>query len=493
MRCRQCGEAIIVMKDSGARPGSPVPKNLFDLRSVLRRSEREPSRFFEEKTPTPPAQEPEIPETEAVPPPEEPAGPTMLPEEPREEEPAEPAAGEAPPGVESPDESVSLRMTEEAPREAEPETAEPPPVEREPFAEQEPEEGEPRVPETEAVTPPEEPSVPQEPEATEAWEPPPVAPAEDVERSGTDIFSFEEERKAAEEKPFELMLNDVESLDFLKEDYQRASTEGELDISGILRSDPSPEPEPVEPLFPVPPERSPGEEPMPDRVEAIQRELQEIGGGSPDPAEARSPAPAAVPSVPPARKTPPPSPNVAARPGSLRRGRPSLVPLVILFLLIAGGGAYLGFTPGGQEILRRMVPAMESLWLGGESAKVRYAVGNLVGYYEPDAKAGTLFVIQGTVTNQGRETKSGIRVWAELFDSGGTHIAGKSVFAGNVLPGEVLRSSSKEAIDKAMANRWGDRLSNLDIGPGKSIPFMIVFFDAPAGIGEYRLEARDGE
>lgn len=483
MRCRQCGEAIIVMKDSGARPGSPVPKNLFDLRSMLKQPERKTSPGIEPPPATLPAEEPSIPqEPEAAAawetPPVEPAGATV-----REDLPA----------VESPDESVSLRMTEEAPREAETETPEPPPVEREPFAEQEPEEGEPRVPETEAVTPPEEPSVPRESEATAAWETPSVEPAEDVERSGTDIFSFEEKRKAAEEKPFELMLNDVESLDFLKDDYQRASIEGELDISGILRSDPSPEPEPLEPLFPVPPERSPGEEPMPDRVEAIQRELQEIGGGSPDPAEARSPAPAAVPSVPPARKTPPPSPNVAARPESLRRERPSLVPLVILFLLIAGGGAYLGFTPGGQEILRRMVPAMESLWLGGESAKVRYAVGNLVGYYEPDAKAGTLFVIQGTVTNQGRETKSGIRVRAELFDSGGTHIAGKSVFAGNVLPGEVLRSSSKEAIDKAMANRWGDRLSNLDIGPGKSIPFMIVFFDAPAGIGEYRLEARDGE
>ena len=42
-------------------------------------------------------------------------------------------------------------------------------------------------------------------------------------------------------------------------------------------------------------------------------------------------------------------------------------------------------------------------------------------------------------------------------------------------------------------DRWGDKLSNLDIAPGKSIPFMAVFFDAPAGIEEYRLEARDSE
>ena len=64
--------------------------------------------------------------------------------------------------------------------------------------------------------------------------------------------------------------------------------------------------------------------------------------------------------------------------GDLRGGRPSLVPLAILFFLIAGGGAYLGFTSGGQKILRRAVPAMESLWLGGDSVEARYTVGNLI-------------------------------------------------------------------------------------------------------------------
>ena len=120
-------------------------------------------------------------------------------------------------------------------------------------------------------------------------------------------------------------------------------------------------------------------------------------------------------------------------------------------------------------------------------------MGNLVGYYEPKARAGTLFVIKGTVKNEGRKKRSGIRVKAELFRSSGEHITSKSVFAGNVLSGDDLRSSPKEAIEKTMANRWGDKLSNLDLGPGKSIPFMVVFFEAPAGIEEYRLEVREGE
>jgi hypothetical protein len=31
------------------------------------------------------------------------------------------------------------------------------------------------------------------------------------------------------------------------------------------------------------------------------------------------------------------------------------------------------------------------------------------------------------------------------------------------------------------------------VGPGKSVPFMVVFFDAPEHIDSYRLEARDSE
>jgi hypothetical protein len=33
----------------------------------------------------------------------------------------------------------------------------------------------------------------------------------------------------------------------------------------------------------------------------------------------------------------------------------------------------------------------------------------------------------------------------------------------------------------------------MDIAPGKSVPFMVVFFNAPEEIGAYRLEAKDGD
>jgi hypothetical protein len=33
----------------------------------------------------------------------------------------------------------------------------------------------------------------------------------------------------------------------------------------------------------------------------------------------------------------------------------------------------------------------------------------------------------------------------------------------------------------------------VDVAPGKSVSFMVVFFDSPEGIEEYRLEALDAE
>jgi len=634
MRCRRCGEAIIVMKESPSRPGPSAPKNLFDLRSVLRQPERQSPPGSDQGTARFRAREaaggePASPEAGISVPPWEPgagkesppvetpgeAVSLRIPEEaPAEAEPEAgapsppeemPAEEEAPP-VEAPGEAVSLRIPEEAPAEAEPEAGAPSPHEEMPAEEEAPPvetpgepvslripdgippgpESEPATPETpapeeveeeqepEAHSPPEEPEIPREPIITTAWEPPAEEPSDHAEEEPPVVsrheaaapgfpapeeteedpvpgappppeepkilrepiittaweppaeepsdhaeavpedsppsfpgpprgFSAERESSpgrrtpSGEEKPFELLLNDADSLDFLKEETRRSEPEEELDISGILRSDPSPDPEPEEIPAPERPTDSmfPGE-PMPDRLEAIQRELQEIGGGSPEPEPERapSPPPTAASSVPPVRKAPPLAPRTAsARTGDLRGGRPSLVPLAILFFLIAGGGAYLGFTSGGQKILRRAVPAMESLWLGGDSVEARYAVGNLIGYYEPNTRAGTLFVIKGTVTNRGRKKRSGIRVHAQLFGSGGTHVAEKTVFAGNLLPADALRSSSKESIEKQMSNRWGDKLSNLDVASGNSIPFMVVFFDAPAGIEEYRLEARDSE
>ncbi len=173
--------------------------------------------------------------------------------------------------------------------------------------------------------------------------------------------------------------------------------------------------------------------------------------------------------------------------------RPSVVILLLLFFALAGGGAYLGFTSGGQRILRDLVPQVESLWLGGGKPDSRYEVGNLIGYYETNAAAGKLFVVKGQVTNEGAARKVGVRVYAALLDAQSRKLAEKTVYAGTIFAGEALRAATRAKIEAAMSNPIGGGLANMDIPPGKSVPFMVVFFDAPDGIDSYRVEPRDVE
>ena len=232
--------------------------------------------------------------------------------------------------------------------------------------------------------------------------------------------------------------------------------------------------------------------PEPSRTDAL---LEELASAAPQ--ELRIPAaetgfpPAELPRpAPPASRPKPYEPRKAASPLL----RSSLVALILLFVALAGGGAYLGFTKSGQDLLRGLVPGMESLWLrGAGKSGPQFDVRNLIGYYETRTAAGNLFVIKGQVANMGRSRKSGIRVHATLLDGKDQMVAERTIYAGNVLPGETLRTASRAKIEEALSNRFGDKLVNMDIAPGKSVPFMVVFFNAPEGIGAYRLEAKDGD
>ena len=89
--------------------------------------------------------------------------------------------------------------------------------------------------------------------------------------------------------------------------------------------------------------------------------------------------------------------------------------------------------------------------------------------------------------------KSGIRIKASLLDEKDQAIVETSSYAGNILPGDMVRKASRGDIDKILSNRFGDRLMNMDVPPGKSVPFMAVFFNAPGEISAYRIEALEGD
>ncbi|HEY3490457.1 MAG TPA: DUF3426 domain-containing protein [Candidatus Deferrimicrobiaceae bacterium] len=217
--------------------------------------------------------------------------------------------------------------------------------------------------------------------------------------------------------------------------------------------------------------------------------------------EAEEPPPDRQPSQPQALPPEYPVQKTAVRESAQRKRRessfrPAVAGLALLFLAIAGTGGYLGFTDAGRARLGALVPSLAPL-LGGDNAARQagspFDVRNLIGYYDNTTKAGRMFVIKGQVANMGTVAKGRIRIHAALLDASNKTMAEKTVYAGNVLGGEALRTADRETIEKTLSSPFGEKLVNLDIAPGKSVPFMVVFLDIPEGIDAYRLEAKEGE
>jgi len=127
------------------------------------------------------------------------------------------------------------------------------------------------------------------------------------------------------------------------------------------------------------------------------------------------------------------------------------------------------------------------------SAAPKYDLRNVIGYYESGGASPRILVIKGQVANLSAVEKSGIRVHAALLDNTDVVLAQQAVYAGNMLSGEAIRKGDRGTLSKSLENRFGEGLANMHVAPGKAIPFMVVFFDAPANMDSYKLEAKDGE
>ncbi len=169
-----------------------------------------------------------------------------------------------------------------------------------------------------------------------------------------------------------------------------------------------------------------------------------------------------------------------------------LVVVLILLLIIAGVGAYLAFTKEGNRVVIKYAPYLRSM-LSGENhpSSKDFNITNLIGYNETNEKEGNIFVIKGDVVNLSKEVKSGLILKGEVMGKKGNLLGSKKVYGGNSLtPGE-LKTKDRAAIEKTLQNKLGKNLANIDIQPGSSIPFMIVFFDLQEKVGAYKVESME--
>jgi predicted Zn finger-like uncharacterized protein len=136
--------------------------------------------------------------------------------------------------------------------------------------------------------------------------------------------------------------------------------------------------------------------------------------------------------------------------------------IAAVVLLLVGVLGYFGFTS-----------------LSEDKAKVVQEVGKISvravkASYVKNASAGLLLVISGEAVNEYPKPRAAIQLKGMIFDAKGQILAGKSAFGGNMLTDEQLASLPLDKIEAAMANQFGDSLTNLEVAPGKKVSFMIV-------------------
>jgi len=164
----------------------------------------------------------------------------------------------------------------------------------------------------------------------------------------------------------------------------------------------------------------------------------------------------------------------------------------VVVLLLGGGAAWYFLSSGGA-------PATGLEALTEEDAEANEDVRNISlknirQYYVDNDKAGRIFVVEGRAVNDFETPKGFIKIQADLFDEEGRVLGTHAFLCGNSLSLYQLQVLGEEEIQSALADQAGIASSNVDLGPGMEVPFMVVFFNPPESVREFMvkvIEAKD--
>jgi hypothetical protein len=109
-------------------------------------------------------------------------------------------------------------------------------------------------------------------------------------------------------------------------------------------------------------------------------------------------------------------------------------------------------------------------------------------HYRKNASAGNILIVMGRISNGYPEQRSYIQVRGFLKNREGTVVAQRDAFAGNSLSEQELITLPMSEILSRLQIRAGQNSANLNILPGDSVPFMLVFDKLPADLAEYVVE-----
>ena len=176
-----------------------------------------------------------------------------------------------------------------------------------------------------------------------------------------------------------------------------------------------------------------------------------------------------------------------------RRSAVWITILLIVFILIGAAVALYVFKPDLLfeyfPSLTKSLPKEQVFDMGNKRLSINRDPADLKGYFVDSEKAGKLFVVKGSITNNYPDKRSFIRVRSNILDSKGKVVKSKIAYAGNTVSDKELLSLSMVEINNRLMNKSGKDNVNTNILPNSSISFMIIFDDLPKDISEFTVES----
>lgn len=151
--------------------------------------------------------------------------------------------------------------------------------------------------------------------------------------------------------------------------------------------------------------------------------------------------------------------------------------IAVIALLVISILGYLGYSSFSTP---KEGPFPESGKIGVQAVKAAFI---------KNEEAGELLVISGEALNEYPKPRAALQVTVTVYDAAGKSIATKSAYGGNPLTEEQLKVLPLNKIDAAMANQFGDSLANMEVAPGKTVPFIVVLANLPKGAKDFGVQS----
>jgi predicted Zn finger-like uncharacterized protein len=169
--------------------------------------------------------------------------------------------------------------------------------------------------------------------------------------------------------------------------------------------------------------------------------------------------------------------------------------MLLLFLFILVAGAYVASMTMGYKIPYLSdikIPILEK-YLKKEVVKKPAPLpipneGSVNGRFISNDTAGELFIITGRIENPAAIPYSYIQVKGTLITKGKVKATTQTIFCGNIISEEMLKTANISDISKLLSTREGSHNSNVNVKPGGFIPFMLVFSNLPDNLENFTVE-----